>query len=96
MKEMYIYIYSVYRKENMFHEAWTPLKIQVPFEFTREEALRYAKDNYIESKRAELMSMGNENVYAELLEDYCYFIDNSKVNNTNNTLEESEYKYESK
>lgn len=65
-KEAKINIHASYRGGNMNHEMWIPLTIQVPMNFTPDDTLNYVKENYIETKRAELESKGYKNVDVNL------------------------------
>lgn len=65
-KEVQINIHASYRKGNMKQEMWDPLTIQVPINFTLDDMIEYIKENYVETKRAELESKGCENVDVDL------------------------------
>ena len=65
-KEVQINIHASYRGGNMNQEIWDPLTIHVPIDFTLHDTIEYIKENYIEAKRAELVSKGCENVDVDL------------------------------
>ncbi len=65
-KEVQINIHASYRSGNMKQEIWDPSTIQVPINFTLDDTIKYIKENYVETKRAELESKGCENVDVDL------------------------------